>query len=87
MIGIGDEVVCIFPGNGTGPDCKVGKRFIVKDIRPCVAFTGAALVFDIHPYADEYGIHPGARAWRFAKANGLEDASLKKEVVLIKANA
>jgi hypothetical protein len=74
-INVGDEVVCIFPGDGTGPDCKVGNKFIVLNITNIIYYgkeKGRALVFSCHPYADGNIIHPSAKAWRFAKAKDID---------------
>lgn len=81
MIGIGDEVVCIFPGKGSGLDCKVGNIFIVRNITPTSSsariynnYDGNILVFDIHPYQDKiYGVRTiGVQPWRYAKVKDIE---------------
>jgi hypothetical protein len=74
---IGDEVICVFPGNDNGPDCKVGNKFIILHFNhsvDCINGNDIGLVFSCHPYRGINGyVAIAARAWRFAKVKGLNE--------------
>lgn len=88
-INIGDEVVCIYSGDGTGPDCKVGNKFIVLGIdhnRYGKNDSCDRLIFNCHPYRDGIISHPSARIWRFAKVKDIEIFTNEHTVVKDKIN-